>query len=169
MFLNAQKILDAQDRKTKIVYCPEWDGDVLIGTMGAMDRAKIADYILSMEALKNGKKQKDDSEVLTCDSPEGKSESIEEKEQNDTETRVKFTREQHTNLMLSYLAVTILDPETKKPVFNPEQIGLLGQKNPKPLSRLYEAALKLNAETEEEMEEIEKNSVKTAAENSGGD
>lgn len=181
MFLTAQKILEAQDRRTKNIPCPEWGGDVLIGTMGALDRARIADWIDSLATKQEPQSQEDEKEkVLTCDSPGGKPEQLDddaadddaaddENHENQKKDDLILTKEQHTELMLRYLTASILDPETQRLAFNSQQIEDLGQKDPGPLWRLYDAALELNADTKLQKKELEKNFEGTAAEDSGGD
>lgn len=159
MLLDAKGIMAAKDKKTKIVPCPEWGGDVLLGVMGALDRAKMADWFLSL-------KEDNSLHITTTDSPSDQGEMADDKKLNSDE-EVKYTMEEHTELMLKYLAATILDPSTYQPAFSPDNIEELGQKNPKILGILYKEALDLNADSEIEMEKIEKNSEGTTEKDSG--
>lgn len=167
MFLSGAQILAARDRKTVTVPCPEWGGDVLIGSMGALDRARITDWFEGMpepvQAEKEDGGDKLDT-VITCDSPGGKPEPLddgpdghpEQTEQGRPER--KYSKTQHTELMLRCVAASILNPETYEPAFSLDQIEDLGRKDPKVLNRIYDAALALNLDTKESAEQAEKNS-----------
>lgn len=59
----------------------------------------------------------------------------------------------------SKLAVRCLrDRETKKPIFTEEDIEALGNKSCAPLQRIFEVAQRLNKLTDEDLEELTKNS-----------
>lgn len=190
MLLNAAAILAASDRNTVIVDVPEW-GDpgtpqsdpaspdvaqVLVGTMGALAAARLQDWLLGQPqaaspATEAGEPD-DSDEVVTCDSPGGEPEPVGQagppEPDGDEEPERRYTRTQQTELMLRYVAESILDPDTRRPAFTAEQIEALGTRSKVPLLRIYHAALELNGDTKASSEELEKNSGGTTAGGSGG-
>ena len=171
MFLNAKQILTARDRQTVTVACPEWEGDVLIGVMGALDRAKIADWVNSQSAVEQVRPAEEEDDgtlsIMTCDSDAGKPEIISVNESEvepgqEAEPAVKpepkWSKEQNVQFQLRYLTACILDDKTFMPAFNLGQVEQLGHKNEDALARCYTAALELNADTKESADDLEKNS-----------
>lgn len=61
-----------------------------------------------------------------------------------------------SNFRAAFLALVICDEQGKR-LFNDDQIVALGDKGIRPLNRLWSVAQKLNALTEDDVEELEKN------------
>lgn len=181
MLLNAAAILAAKDKKTVVVPVPEWgqagcgqEAQVLVGSMGAMDHARIGDWLLSLPEHETRSEDEESPSVVTCESPEGKPEPVPDAKQPDVAQRDasaparQYTRLEQTELMIRYVAASILDPETHRPAFTHEQVTALGDKSLVALDRIYQAALELNGDTKAAAGELEKNSERTAAAGSGG-
>lgn len=172
MLLNAGQILSARDKRTIEVDVPEWgkDAKVLIGTLGALARARIAEYFFNNEQLRSQtEKEKREDEIITTDSPDPDDGQIDEEDIAEPEIRVKVGPVTNLKFKLEYLKYSILDPETYLPAFTAEQLEQLGEKDKDVIERLYEAAVDLNLETKEAIEDAEKNSGKTTGEGSGSD
>jgi hypothetical protein len=162
--LNAEGISSARDRETVTVDVPEWEGEILIGTMGALDAAQLQDWLEPL--FKPKEDEENDDTLVTCDSPEGKPENLEEG--GEEQPSRPLTHSEHTEFMLRYLAATILDPQTYQPAFSRDEIEKLGQKNGKVLRRLHDAAVALHETIDEQVEGAAKNSVATPTGSSGG-
>jgi len=158
--LNGKQILAARDRKTVEVKVPEWatDGDdvVLVGTMGALDYAALQDWIDSMGTTA----EPAENEVISCDTPVGDGSGDPERTYTNSET---------FELMVRWCLYSILDPETGRPAFSLDQLAELGNKSPTALERVYQAALDLNKVSKKATEDFEKNSGRTAGDDSGGE
>ena len=63
------------------------------------------------------------------------------------------------NMRAKLVARCVVHQETKHPLFSTRQIGELGQKNAAALEILFEAARKLSGLSDEDVEELEGNSV----------
>ena len=61
------------------------------------------------------------------------------------------------NFRAKYLARCLCHPETGERLFSDEQISQLGQKSSKVISRLFDRAMKHNAMTQDDVEELAKN------------
>jgi len=174
MLLDAKAILAAGNDQMKTVKVPEWGGEVLIGIMGALDAARLNDWLDSLPKRDEGKEDEKDGKIriLTTDSPGGEPEIMEdEDEEQDSGDEIpeakKYTRTQQTELMLRYLTACILDPSTYQPAFTIEKIEELGRKDGRVLGRIYREILDLHGMTEKSAEEIEKNSAATPSGGSG--
>ena len=160
MLLNAEQILAARDKKTKIVPAPELGegAEVLVGSMGALARAEMDDWLQTLGHVPEPPEPAED-EVVTCDT-----EPPPEPEPGDRE----FSLTENTAVMVRWAAECILDPETHRPAFGAERVAELGQKHSGFLLRVYEAAIEVNLATEAAAEAFEKNSEGTAGKDSGG-
>jgi hypothetical protein len=69
------------------------------------------------------------------------------------------------NMRAKFLAFTIVD-ESGKPIFTDSDIEALGKKGIKPIDRVYTAARKLNALSDEDVDEILKKSDPNPPDNS---
>jgi hypothetical protein len=176
--LTGAEILAARDRRTKVVAVPEWGGQVLIGTMGALDAVRMVDWLDGLEqAPADPDRDKEEPvTVMTTDSPGGKPEVLDDDdaaakapEASPAKPRRKLTACEHMELRLRYLTASILDPQTHQPAFDRSQIEQLGQKNHRVLTRLYDEILALHAQDDAELGAFEKNSGGTSTGGSGGD
>jgi hypothetical protein len=169
MLLNGKEILSVKDKKTIEVDVPEWgeDAKVLIGSLGALARARIANYFFNDERLRTAVEDDEDG-IVTTDSPDPDEQDYEQDEVKEINER-KISPVTNMNFVLEYLSYSILDPQTFKPAFTKEQIEELGEKNKDVLYRLYYAAVDLNLETQKALKEAEKNLPKTTGKGSGGD
>ena len=183
MLLNAEQIQSAKDRKTAEVDVPEWgkDAKVLIGSMGALDAARFADWLHNRvkrnEPVRQEKEGDEQDRIVTCDSPDEKGETLDgtgPDDQADPDDQTEPGDERtlsltdHTEFRIRYLAASILDPKTQEPCFTVADVEKLGRRNKEPLSRLFEAALELNIETADTIEDAEKNSGAATRSGSGG-
>jgi len=157
MLLSGEDILKAKDKKTVQVPVPEWGegAEVLVGSMGALDRAKLAEFFNERGTKIEHETVEEKPRIVTTTSPTEKGETLDE--EPEAETR-RYTMTDHTEFKLMYLAASILDPKTYQTAFTVEQIEELGRKDPKPLNRLFDAAAELNLESVESLEGAEKNS-----------
>lgn len=157
MLLNAQGILGARDRTTRTVPVPEWgdDAEVLIGSMGALDRAALQDFVSSLGKKSAAEPPAD--ETASCDS------------QPPDEAPREYSMTENVEVMVRWCALSILDPQTQQRAFTDADIKALGAKSMSPLQRIYEAALDLDLETKKARDAAEKNSVRTTGGSSGGD
>jgi len=158
MLLSGEQILKAKDKKTVQVSVPEWGegAEVLVGSMGALDRAKLAEFFNERGTKIEQETVEEKPRIVTTTSPTEKGETLGE-EEPEAETR-RYTMTDHTEFKLMYLAASILDPKTYQTAFTVEQIKELGRKDAKPLNRLFDAAAELNLESVEALEGAEKNS-----------
>ncbi len=62
------------------------------------------------------------------------------------------------NIRARFAALTVIDKETGKRIFSDTDIGALGKKSSAALTRVWNVAQKLNYMTEEDIEELKKNS-----------
>lgn len=62
------------------------------------------------------------------------------------------------NFRAKLVALSIVDPDTKKPMFTQVDINALGKKSAKALNRVYDVATELSGFGDEEVEELTKNS-----------
>ena len=161
MLLDKGKILAARDKRTETVAVPEWgDGaQVLIGSMGALAYARMMDWI---ETLGTAPTAEPDSEaVVSCDDTPPEADA----EEPDRE----YSAGDDMAVVVRWCAESILDPETYHPAFTATDLDALGDKDPRPLLRIWKSAMQLNRETLESSEAFEKNSDGTAGGGSGGD
>jgi hypothetical protein len=193
-YLDAAAILAAMDQHTIEVDCPEWGGPVLIGSMGALARARLDDWI---ETLGRNPKPPDSDrstdspdsaggEPIACDdaSPpedlqteEGKPRPMRSGASGQSaaspptvpSARREYSSEENTAVMVRWCSECILDPKTRRRAFPVDQIEALGEKSPTILLRIYRAALEINLATKAAAEEFEKNSEGTSGGGSGGD
>jgi len=70
------------------------------------------------------------------------------------------------NIRARLVALTVVDPETKKPVFEPADVEMLGEKNASALDTIFAAAQRLSRLSDEDVEELVKNSAQTQGEGS---
>jgi hypothetical protein len=168
MLLNAAAIIAAKDKRTITVAVPEWGdgGEVLVGSMSALDRARLGDWLLGQQPLPppESEPQSEEPMVVTCGSPSPAGESLADEADP---APVRYSKEQDLEFLLRYVAGSILDPETYAPAFTVAEIERLGAKDRAPLDRIYAAALALNADTPAAAADVEKNSGGTAASGSG--
>jgi hypothetical protein len=185
MLLNAEQILATADKKTQIVPVPEWgDGaEVLVGSMGALDRARMDDWIDTIGRPKSPDPARPEAEkspestepILTCDDvdpePDADPKSPADAEGSETPPPAEktYSSEENTSVMIRWCALCILDPKTRKRAFTDEQIEALGTKSPAVLLRIYQACLDINLATRTAAEAFEKNSEGTSGVDSGGD
>ncbi len=180
--LDAQQILAADDKHIRKVAVPEWgkDAKVLVGTMGALDRARLDDWINSLgkspdppsSETASGSEDAEPEDLVTCDSPPPADEpqSVESGQDSQAATAAKeYTSEDNTAVMVRWCALCILDPKTRKRAFTDDQVEALGAKSPAALLRVYQAALGVNLATKAAAEGFEKNSAGTGGGDSGGD
>ena len=165
MLLNAQQILAANDRKTRTVPVPEWGegAEVLVGSMGALARARMQDWTETLGQVPDEPEESKD-ETLSCDSPPPDSEA-----EKPADAGKVYSMTENVKVMVRWCAASILDPETLKPALTEEQVDTLGSKSTVALRRIYDAALALNLETPESSESFEKNSGGTPGDSSGSD
>ncbi len=181
MLLNAEQILAAEDKQVRKVLVPEWGqgAKVLVGSMGALDRARLDDWIDSLgrkpEPPEEASDQDADSaaeELVTCDDaptepePPGPANSAGPQAE---EHPKEYSSEENTAVMVRWCAACILDPKTRQRAFTPDQIEALGAKSPAALLRVYRAAVEVNLATKESAQAFEKNSAGTSGVDSGGD
>jgi hypothetical protein len=81
----------------------------------------------------------------------------------------KTTREVVLRNVRAKLVATCICDEQGKRLFNDTEIATLGAKNGKALDRIYEISRDLNGLSEEEVEEIVKNSVSGQSDNTTSD
>ena len=62
------------------------------------------------------------------------------------------------NIRAKLVSKCVIDPDTKELMFTPGDIEALGKKSSAALDRIFSAATKLSKITEEDVEELEKNS-----------
>jgi len=163
MLLNGKDILAARDKKTATVPVPEWGegAEVLIGTMGSLDRIRLFEWFENKSRKRVQAEEKDEQpRIVTTDSPTENGESLDGDSEEDA-PETNFTMMEHAEFKLEYLVASILDPETYEPAFTAEQIKQLGKKDPKPLTRIFNEATKLNLDEVNAFEDAEKNSGKT--------
>jgi len=70
------------------------------------------------------------------------------------------------NIRARLVALTVVDPETKKPVFEPADVEALGEKNAVALDTIFAVAQRLSRLSDEDVEELVKNSAQTQDEGS---
>jgi len=163
MFLSGQDILNARDKRTATVLVPEWgeDAEVLIGTMGALDRIRLFEWFDDKRRKRPEAEEKDDRpRIVTTDSPTEKGELLGGDSEEDT-PEMDISMMDHAEFKLAYIVASILDPETYEPAFTAEQIKQLGKKDPAPLNRIFDAATNLNLDEVDAFEDSEKNSGET--------
>jgi hypothetical protein len=187
MLLNAEQILAAEDKTVKKVAVPEWGqgARVLVGTMGALARARLDDWIETLgrspkppappEAASDEGQAAID-EVVTCDDPDPATDNQQPatggQQPADAPVRPgekEYSSEENTAVMVRWCAECILDPKTRRRAFTDDQIEALGTKSPAALLRVYRAALDVNLATKPAAEAFEKNSEGTSGADSGGD
>lgn len=61
------------------------------------------------------------------------------------------------NLRAKLVALTVVNPETLKPMFSVADIEMLGKKSVKALNRIFEVAQKLSGITDDDVDELAKN------------
>ncbi len=172
MLLNAEQILAAQDHKTKVVPVPEFgDGaEVLVGSMGALARAEMDDWIGTLghkpEALETV--EADEEDLVTCDDAPPADPPTAEDDEEEPETPKEYSRGEIWRVMIRWCAESILDPVTLKPTFGAAKVAELGGKSREALQRIYEAALEVNLATQPAAEAFEKNCDGTPDASSGG-
>lgn len=71
------------------------------------------------------------------------------------------------NMRAGLVARCAVNAETGEPLFTSKQITALGNKSGKALDRLFEVAQRINGITEEDIEELEKNSESDQSDDSG--
>jgi hypothetical protein len=169
MLLNAQQILAASDRKTQTVPVPEWgaDAEVLIGSMGALDKAELQDWVETLGRPKLSDSEPEAEELQSCDSP--KPDEVKPTEEDESVPTREYSMKENVDVMVRWCALSILDPNTKQRAFTDDQVKALGSKSMAPLQRIYAAAVELNGESQQAHEAIEKNSGGTPGGSSGSD
>lgn len=190
MLLSASQILAVQDKKTQIVPVPEWGegAEVLVGSMGALDRARMDDWIETLgsqvspaDPPSEAEEAEDSSEeIVTCDDSDPQSASEEiltcdgaepPAAEGDAQTppeKKTYSSEENTAVMVRWCALCILDPKSGVRAFTDEQVEALGTKNSAVLLRIYQACLDINLTTSKAAEAFEKNSEGTSGVGSGG-
>jgi len=168
MLLNAQQILAAKDRKTQTVPVPEWGegAEVLIGSMGALDKAELQDWVETLGKPKPSDYEPEAEELQSCDSPNP--DEAKPTEEDDAIPKREYSMKENVDVMVRWVALSILDPQTHERAFTDDQVKALGAKSMAPLQRIYMAAIELNGESQESHEAIEKNSGGTPGGASGG-
>jgi hypothetical protein len=76
-----------------------------------------------------------------------------------SDERDKYEEEQskgHAHVRANLVIATACDAEGK-PLFSPEDAVVLGKKSTKPVQRIFNLAVKLNAITKDDIEELSKN------------
>lgn len=185
MLLNAEQILAAADKAVKIVPVPEWgDGaEVLVGSMGALDRARMDDWIDTIGRPKDSDPAKPEAEespesaepILTCDDvdpePDADPKSTADAEGSEPSPPAEktYSCEENTAVMIRWCALCILDPKTRVRAFTDGEVEALGAKSPAVLLRIYQACLDINLTSRQAAEAFEKNSEGTSGVDSGGD
>jgi hypothetical protein len=61
------------------------------------------------------------------------------------------------NIRAKLVQKTVIDPETRKPMFTAGDLEILGSKSAAALDRIFTVSRKLSGLTEEDIEELEKN------------
>jgi hypothetical protein len=178
MLLNADQILAAEDKTVKKVAVPEWGegAKVLVGTMGALARARMDDWIKTLGSSSAAEPEtaagqaSESEELITCDDadPNPSEESAGEPKAATAAER-EYTSEENTAVMVRWCGECILDPKTKRRAFTDDRVEALGQKSPAALLRIYKAAVEINLATAESAKAFEKNSERTSGGSSGGD
>lgn len=178
--LSAEQILAVDDKNCRKVAVPEWgkDAKVLVGSMGALDRARMDDWLASLgqspppvEPPAADEGQGDSEGLVTCDSPDPESDEPSGElghEPPAAGRERRYTSEDNTAVMVRWCALCILDPKTRRRAFTDDQIEALGAKSPAALIRVYQAALDVNLATKAAAEGFEKNSDGTGGGDSGG-
>lgn len=80
------------------------------------------------------------------------------KQRDQFDTYVYETKDDDKNLRSLFVAISVIDPETRKQKFTLQDIEALNDKAEAPLTRLWEAAMELNPVLTSQFEEIAKNS-----------
>lgn len=62
------------------------------------------------------------------------------------------------NIRAKLVALTVVDAESFEPIFTPADIELLGKKSVRALNRIFEVAQKLSGITDDDVEDLAKNS-----------
>lgn len=70
------------------------------------------------------------------------------------------------NARAKLVAMAIVDPKTKEPMFTQKDVEALGKKSAKAINRVYEVATELSGIGEEEIEELTKNSESVPSDSS---
>lgn len=156
MPLTREQILAASDVETEEVHVPEWasggDDVVVIAALGALPRARLQDWVNTLgTSTAPATAEPADDDLVTCDSPPAPAEEAE------TPPEKTYTLVENFKVMVRWCVESIVDPETRAALFSLEDIEALGRKSPVALRRLYDAALALNLETEDAVEDAEKN------------
>lgn len=162
--LTPAQIAAAPDIEMRDVHVPEWasaNGDdvVLIGTMGALDRARLQDWMDGIGHVPAAP-EPDETELLSCDTP------ADDEPETASEER-QYTHAESTELMVRWCAACIVDGEGNRPFNSPAGIAELGRCREAGLYRLYQAALDLHLETPAATEAEKKSSKETPAAASG--
>lgn len=78
------------------------------------------------------------------------------------------TRVNHVNLRAKLLVRTVIDPESRQPLFNSNgDVKALGEKSAAALQRVFDVAQRLSGMTASDVEELTKNSASDQSDDSG--
>jgi len=80
------------------------------------------------------------------------------RERNTLERETTGSDGKVTPLFREKLLVRCLCDESNKPLFQPEQVSALSEKNGVAINKVFEAAMRLNGFTKDTVEDLEKNS-----------
>ena len=137
--LSREEILGANDLPTEDVEVPEWGGSVRVRTLTGTERDEFESSIITMKKVKKGKR------TVTESSPNLR------------------------NIRAKLVARSIVKEDGALMFPNSEDVFVLGEKSAAALDRVYEVSARLSKITDEDIEELEKNSSGGQSESSTTD
>lgn len=126
--LSREEILGANDLPTEDVEVPEWGGTVRVRTLTGTERDDFETSIITMKKVKKGKR------TVTESAPNLR------------------------NIRAKLVARSIVKEDGSLMFPKPEDVFVLGEKSAAALDRVYEVSARLSKITDEDIEELEKNS-----------
>lgn len=137
--LSREEILGANDLPTEDVEVPEWGGSVRVRTLTGTERDEFESSIITMKKVKKGKR------TVTESAPNLR------------------------NIRAKLVARSIVKEDGTLMFPNSEDVFVLGEKSAAALDRVYEVSARLSKITDEDIEELEKNSSSGQSESSTTD
>jgi len=134
--LSREEILGANDLPTEDVEVPEWEGSVRVRTLTGTERDEFESSIITMKKVKKGKR------TVTESAPNLR------------------------NIRAKLVARSIVKEDGTLMFPNSEDVFVLGEKSAAALDRVYEVSARLSKITDEDIEELEKNSSSGQSESS---
>ena len=137
--LSREEILGANDLPTEDVEVPEWGGSVRVRTLTGTERDEFESSTITMKKVKKGKR------TVTESAPNLR------------------------NIRAKLVARSIVKEDGTLMFPNSEDVFVLGEKSAAALDRVYEVSARLSKITDEDIEELEKNSSSGQSESSTTD